>query len=111
MFDLTNSLLYFDRWVPQNLPPPYVNELLQVKQLQLDLEYGQAEEVDVKLDPSILSGTEGYIDNEVCVVLDFPINWKMVARAVQVVVMALFLIFHPLTNLMELIKRPDPVSI
>ena len=65
----------------------------------------------MKLDPSILGGTEGYIDNGACVVLDSPRNWKMVARAGQTVVMALFLIFRPLSGILEPIKRPDPASI
>ena len=40
-----------------------MNELPQAKRLQSDMEYGQSEEADVKLEPSILSGVEGYIDN------------------------------------------------
>ena len=111
VFDLANDLLHCDRWDPSNLPSPYANDLPQVERLPSDMTFGQAEEADVKLDPSILGGTEGYIDDGACVVLDSPSNWRMVARAAQTVVMALFLIFRPLANHLEPIKRPDPASI
>ena len=68
-------------------------------------------EADVKLDPSILGGTDGYIDDGASAVLDAPWNWRMVQRAAQAVVMALFLIFRPLSNLLEPLPRPDPASI
>ena len=53
----------------------------------------KAEEADRKLDPTIIRGTEDYIDDGACAVLDATWNWKVVARAGQAVVMALFLIF------------------
>ena len=59
MFDLTNNLLYCQHWGPLSLPSPYADELPQAERLHSDLEYGQAEEADMKLDPSILGGTEG----------------------------------------------------
>jgi len=37
--------------------------------------------------------------------------WNMVQRARQAVVMAFFLVFHPLAGIFEPIPRPDPTSI
>ena len=65
----------------------------------------------MKLDPAILGGTEGYIDDGACAVLDAPWNQRMVQRAAQAMVMALFLIFCPLCALLEPLPRPDPASI
>jgi hypothetical protein len=44
-------------------------------------------------------------------VLDAVENWMLVRHAAQAVVMALFLIFRPLSLLLEPIPRPDPASI
>ena len=55
--------------------------------------FGQTEEVDVKLDPTLLGGTTGYINDGVCAVLDALWNWRMVQRIAKAVVIALFLIF------------------
>jgi len=111
VFDLANDLLNCQQWDPEVLPSPYTNELPATERLEDDIPFGKAEEADVKLDPSILGGTEGYIDDGACAVLDTPENWKMVRRAAQAVVMALFLVFRPLAGIFEPIKRPDPASI
>ncbi|KAL7525801.1 hypothetical protein ACHAXR_002849, partial [Thalassiosira sp. AJA248-18] len=111
VFDLANDLLYCEKWDPNKLPSPYANELPPPERIPGNVEFGRAEEADVKLDPSITGGAEGYIDDGACAVLDSPSNWRMVIRAAQAVVMALFLIFRPLAHLLEPIKRPDPASI
>lgn len=75
------------------------------------MEFGKAMESDVKLIPSILGGTGGYIDDESGVVLDAPWNWRMVHRAGQAVVMALFLVFCPPSVLLEPLPRHEHASI
>ena len=95
-FDLANDLLHCKRWDPTTLSSPYANQLPAPTRLSKDTDFGQAMEADVKLDPSILGGTEGYIDDGACAVLDAPWNWRMVQREAQAMVMALFLIFCPL---------------
>ena len=110
-FDLAGDLLNCDQWDPEILPSPYASQLPMPALLPAATEFGQAMEADVKLDPSLLGGTEGYIDDGACAVLDAPWNWRMVQRAAQAVVMALFLIFRPLCALLEPIPRPDPASI
>jgi len=111
VFDLANDLLHCELWDPAILPSPYASELPAQERLADDIPFGPAEEADVTLDPSILGGTEGYIDDGACAVLDTPENWRMVRRASQAVVMALFLVFRPLAGILEPIKRPDPASI
>ena len=58
----------------------------------------------------ITGGAEGYIDDRAYVMLDTKSNWRMVARASQAVVMALFLIFGPLAGIFEPTKHPNPTS-
>ena len=110
-FDLAGNLLHCERWDPTALPSPYADRLPAPARLPADVTFGRAEEADVKLDPTLLGGTDGYIDDGACAVLDAPWNWRMVQRAAQAVVMALFLIFRPLHALLEPIPRPDPASI
>ncbi|KAL7529786.1 hypothetical protein ACHAXR_003159 [Thalassiosira sp. AJA248-18] len=73
--------------------------------------FGKAEEADVKLDSTITGGAEEYINDGACAVLYSSSNGRMVTRAAQAAVMALFLIFGPLAHLLKPIKRPDPASI
>ena len=44
-------------------------------------------------------------------VLNSPDNWRMVKKARETVVMALFLIFRPIAGVLEPIMRPDLVLI
>ena len=111
VLDLENNLLYCQQWDPSTLSSPYTSELPPPERLANDIPFGSAEEADVSLNPIILGGTEGYIDDGACAVLNLPKNWKMVQRAAQAVVMALFLVFRPLAGLFEPVKRPDPASI
>ena len=73
-FDLANDLLYCEQWDPGTLPSPYANELPPPQQQNDSIPFGSAEEADVKLDPLILGGTEGCIDDRACAVLDSPSN-------------------------------------
>lgn len=43
-----------------------------------NVDYGEAAKADVKKDPVILGGKDGYIDNVVCTVLDDIWNWIIV---------------------------------
>ena len=111
MFNLANDLLYCDQWDPTTLPPPYAPTLPDPEQFPDNIPVGKAEESNVKMEPCILGGAEGYIDDGACAVLDTIWNCMMVARACQAVVVALFLIICPLAGLLEPIKRPVPASI
>ena len=110
-FDLAGDLLCCEQWDPATLPSPYAAQIPDPIRLPNSINFGEAAEADIKLDPSILGGTDGYIDDGACAVLDTIWNWMMVRRAAQSVVMALFLIFRPLSRLLEPIPRPDPASI
>ena len=79
--------------------------------LDYDVTFGAAEESDVKIDPQCKGGAEGYIYDGATLVLDSPINWIIMSRPVQPVLMSLFIIFRPLYKALEPIKRLDPVSI
>ena len=61
--------------------------------LSADITFGQAVEANVKLNPTLMGGTGGYIDNEVYTVLDAVWNRRMEQRANQAVVMVIFLNF------------------
>jgi hypothetical protein len=110
-FDLASDLLHCERWDTTTLPSPYADRLSAPVRLPADIAFGQAAEADVKLDPTLLGGTDGYIDDGAGAVLDALWNWRMVQRAAQAVVMALFLVFRPLHALLEPIPHPDPLSI
>ena len=77
-FDLANDLLHCSAWDPASLPSPYAHQLPPPSRLPADSSFGQAAEADVKLEPSILGGTEGYIDDGACAVLYAPSNQRMV---------------------------------
>ena len=62
-FDLANDLLHCDNWDLSTLLSPYASQLPPPSRLHASIAFGRAEEADVKLDPSILGGTEGYIDD------------------------------------------------
>ena len=100
-FDLVGYLLCCEQWDPATLPLPYAPQIPDPVRLPKDIEFGEAAQADVKLDPVILGGTDGYIDNGACTVLDAIWNWMVVQRAAQAVVMALFLIFRSLSLLLE----------
>ena len=104
VFDLANDLLNCPYWDPEALPSPYTEKLPQPKRLDENIKFGKAEEADVKLDPKIKGGCDGFIDDGGTAVLDSPENLLMVSRARECVVMALFLIFRPLAGLFEPIK-------
>ena len=70
----SNNLLHCERWDPLTLPSPHANELLDPVHTEDDLAFGQTEEADVKLDPDIKHGTDGYIDDGSCAVLDSSSN-------------------------------------
>ena len=111
VFDLSNDLLYCEKWDPSILPSPYANLLPEPTRLSEDIPFGKAEEGDVKLDQDCKGGADGYIDDGACAVLDSADNWRMVRRAREAVGMALFLVFRPLAGLFEPIPRPDAASI
>ena len=110
-FDLAGDLLRCGDWLPDDLPSPHDGKLPQPLRLPQDVPFAQAAEADVKLDSSVLGGTDGYIDDGACAVLDAPRNQPMVQRARQAMVMALHLLFRPLHPTREPLPRPDAASI
>ena len=67
-FDLAGDLLHCKRWNPTTLPSPYADRLPAPARLPANVAFGQAEEADVKLDHTLLGGTNGYIDDGACAV-------------------------------------------
>ena len=70
VFNLANGLLLCNQWDPLDLPSLYTSKLLPRGHIPTNVPFGQAEEADVKLDPKILGGAEGYIEDGACVILD-----------------------------------------
>ena len=110
-FNLSGDLLYCKQWDLASLSSSYTSQLPASTYLPNEIEFGEAAEADVKPDPSTLRSTDGYIDGGACTVLDTTWNWKIVQRVVQTLVMALFLVFFPLSLLLEPVRHPDPTSI
>ena len=77
-FDLAGDLLRCEGWVPDGLPSPHDAKLPDPQRLPDDVPFAQAAEGDVKLDPSVIGGTDSYINNRACAVLDAPWNQSMV---------------------------------
>ena len=69
-FDLAGDLLCCKQWDPATLPSPYTSQIPDPVRLPDNIEFGEAAEANVKLDPSILGGTDGYINDGACAVLD-----------------------------------------
>ena len=58
-FDLAGDLLHCKRWNPKTLPSPYADRLPGPVRLSANVAFGQAEEADMELDPTLLGGTDG----------------------------------------------------
>ena len=71
----------------------YVHRIPAPQRLPAHIPFGIAEEAGVKLDQACKGGTDGYIDNGACAVLDSAENWKMVLQAAQAVLMTFSLSF------------------
>ena len=69
-FDLVGDLLYCKQWDPWTLPSPYVFQIANPVRLPDNIEFGEATKADVKLDPAILGGTDGYNNDRERTVLD-----------------------------------------
>lgn len=64
---------------PYNPPvATYATMIPDLVRLTDNVDYGEAAKADVKKDPVILGGKDGYIDNVVCTVLDDIWNWIIV---------------------------------
>ena len=70
--DLAGDLLRCKGWVPDDLPSPHDAKLSNPHRLPGDVPFAQAAGADVKLGPSVIRNTDGYIDDGACAVLDAP---------------------------------------
>ena len=69
-FDLTGDLLCCKQWDSIIPLSPYASQILDPVRLPENIEFGEATKADVRLDPAILGGTDGYNNDRERTVLD-----------------------------------------